>query len=644
VKIPYRADIDGLRALAVVAVVLFHAFPTVLPAGYIGVDIFFVISGFLITSILRGGLLDHGAGFLEFYERRVERLFPALIVVCLAVSIMGWLCLFPPELENLGKHLLGCLTFTSNFVLWNEAGYFDAEALLKPLRMLWSLAVEEQFYLVWPISLWYITKRRHPLIPLTIVACALSFGVCLFHANSDQVAAFYSPVSRMWEPLLGCLLALVQERKHENMVLGHLPSTSILNPSRANACGAAGTVLLLTAFFAIPGAARYPGLWALLPTLGAALLIAAGPYSVANQPLAWRPLVWIGRVSYPLYLWHWPVLSFMRIIHGDEPPLYSRAIAVLGSVLLAFATYALFEKPVSRYRSLPTALLLVGAFAVTAGATGYVFVKSAGLPTRPTLKYALPGAIGDRALNEYFEAVYAEFGPCSAGPLKDEAPRYHKFIRCFESKPGLPIDIAIVGDSHAEHLFLGIAEALPQKNVAMYMSGSIPLSSNVAFDHIYKAMVESKEIKTVVIASFWSPRNSRNIYPSDLDATLADTVNPLLRSGKKVYLTEDTPNFPFDASHCKYRRLVQWGPDTCNEDADFFRSQQRSYLPAFHRAEHQSSNLKVLKLSDLFCDDMICRMQLAGTLMFRDRDHLNVAGSRAVGVRLLQTNPELADQ
>ena len=210
--VPYRADIDGLRALAVAGVVLFHAFPTILPAGYVGVDVFFVISGFLITHVLQADLLDRRHGLQVFYERRVERLFPALITVCLAVAIAGWLLLFPPELENLGKHLLACLTFSSNFFLWNEAGYFDADAQLKPLRMLWSLAIEEQFYLVWPISLWYIARRKDRWLAIPILALLLSFIVCLSHSTDDAPAAYYSPLSRAWEPLLGCLLALAQKR------------------------------------------------------------------------------------------------------------------------------------------------------------------------------------------------------------------------------------------------------------------------------------------------------------------------------------------------------------------------------------------------------------------------------------------------
>ena len=401
---------------------------------------------------------------------------------------------------------------------------------------------------------------------------------------------------------------------------------------------------LLASFCVIPGTAQYPGFWALLPTIGTLLLIAAGPRPLANRLLARRPCVWLGRVSYPLYLWHWPILAFMRIVYGDQPSAWSRACAVFGSILIALITYRLLERPVSQHRSSKIALLLVGLFVLASGATGYVFVETAGLPKRPTLSNALPGLIGDQALNQYFSAVYSEFGACSAGPLRDDAPRFHAYIRCFESKPGQPVDLALVGDSHAENLFLGLAEALPKKNIALYMHGSIPLSSNRAFDQIYRMIKASKDIKVVIIASYWSPRNSRNTYSGSLESALSDTVTPLLRSNKMVYLTGDTPNFPYNASHCKYRRLVQWGPDSCDEDANFFAAQQQEYLAVFHRMTEQSQMLKILQLTDPFCDEKVCRMQIDGTIVFRDRDHLNVEGSRALGLKIVQLNPELAEK
>lgn len=199
----YRADIDGLRAIAVLSVVIFHAFPKLLVGGFIGVDIFFVISGFLISTIIMGSLEQNSFSFIEFYSRRIKRIFPALLLVLIASFVFGWFMLLADEYKQLGKHIAGGAGFVSNFFFWNESGYFDNAAETKPLLHLWSLGIEEQFYIIWPLLLWLSWKNRFSLLTSTIIVIVISFALNVVKVQSDTTAAFYSPQTRFWELLAG---------------------------------------------------------------------------------------------------------------------------------------------------------------------------------------------------------------------------------------------------------------------------------------------------------------------------------------------------------------------------------------------------------------------------------------------------------
>lgn len=329
----YRADIDGLRAVAVSSVVIYHAFPKALPGGFVGVDIFFVISGFLITSILLADAAEDRFSILRFYDRRVRRIFPALIAVLLATIAIGWLVLFPIELQRLGKHVLGSGLFVENFVLLGESGYFDRESHTKPLLHLWSLAIEEQFYLVWPILIFLIHRSRIDAFGLLVAGVLLSLALNVYQVMNAPAAAYYSPFGRFWELMIGAVLAWLAV---------HRPGFA---GSRSFVLSSAGAVLIAAALVFVHAKRDFPGLWALLPTLGAACLIAAGPDGWVNRHiLSLRPMVWIGLVSYPLYLWHWPILAYVQIVF-QKTNLTSGVVAVGLALGLAVATYRFVERP-----------------------------------------------------------------------------------------------------------------------------------------------------------------------------------------------------------------------------------------------------------------------------------------------------------
>lgn len=339
----YRPDIDGLRAVAVLSVVAFHAFPAAVRGGFVGVDIFFVISGFLISSIILKSLDRDRFSFGDFYARRIRRIFPALIVVLVACFAFGWYVLLADEWETLGKHIGAGALFLSNVLLWDEVDYFDTSAGLKPLLHLWSLGVEEQFYLAWPLILFLAWRFRRAVPAVIATIFIASFLVNIGTVREHPAAAFYLPFARFWQLLSGSLLAYFTLLKGEPRPAVHARSNDLLS--------IAGAVLIVLAIFAINKGDAYPGWWALLPVSGAVLLIYAGPGALVNRTvLARRSMVFVGLISYPLYLWHWPLLSFARVI-GHESPQLVTALVVL-SFLLAWATYRWVEVPIrlQKYR------------------------------------------------------------------------------------------------------------------------------------------------------------------------------------------------------------------------------------------------------------------------------------------------------
>ncbi len=385
----YRPDIDGLRAVAVLSVVAFHAFPGLMKGGFIGVDVFFVISGFLISTIIFENLEKGTFSFAEFYARRIRRIFPALVLVLLASLVFGWLVLIPDELNQLGKHVAAGAGFISNFVLWGEAGYFDNSAESKPLLHLWSLGIEEQFYIVWPLLLWLAWKKNFNLLTIIVLVAIISFYLNVKSVKPDPVATFYSPQTRFWELLAGSILAwLVLYQKEASTGLRSTIDrwfTRLLYRETVPADGTklpgllsfVGCLLLAYGFFRIHQGLSFPGKWAMVPVLGASFVILAGPNTWINRTiLSNRLAVWFGLISFPLYLWHWPILSFARIIEGDVPARGLRIAGVLLSILLAWMTVTFVEKHFrfGHARVRLKVFLLCGAM-VALGVTGFVVSK-----------------------------------------------------------------------------------------------------------------------------------------------------------------------------------------------------------------------------------------------------------------------------
>jgi len=354
----YRPNVDGLRALAVIAVIGFHAFPEIMPGGFVGVDVFFVISGFLISGIIFNQLSRGTFTFRGFYDRRIRRIFPALSLVLTACLIYGWWAALPVDFRQLGEQVAAGAGFVSNILLWRQSDYFDTASELKPLLHLWSLGVEEQYYLIWPLLLFLLRRHVRAMIWVILAIAAASFALNIVATTRYPTAAFYLPMTRFWELMIGSGIAYLKRSPPYGLPpLGTDPITARLTAFQQAIVGFIGLALIATTVEVLDPNHPFPGWWALPPTVGTALLVSISPNSWFNrQILERRPLVYLGLISYPLYLWHWPLLAFLRLYVGGEPSILARVSAVFASIVLASLTYEFLEKRVRHLRPAHSAL------------------------------------------------------------------------------------------------------------------------------------------------------------------------------------------------------------------------------------------------------------------------------------------------
>jgi len=459
----YRPDIDGLRALAILPVLAFHAFPGAAPGGFIGVDVFFVISGYLISSIIFAALESGRFTFRWFYARRIKRIFPALGVVLLVTLALGYFQLFADDYAALGKHVAGGAGFVANFLFWKEAGYFDAASDTKPLLHLWSLGVEEQFYLFWPAFVYLAWKSRVPHLVIVTLLLATSFVVNVVQVRSDQVAAFYSPLTRLWELLLGGALACVSRPAGAALLPARVwTAIATYRPLVANLAASVGLIAVVAAIFVFDAHTSFPGWRAALPTVGTLLVLAAGPDAWINRRLlSWPVLVWIGLISYPLYLWHWPLLTFARIAESATPSPLVRGAALIASVVLAWGTYALIERRVRFRTTSRAAIPALCAVMMVAGIAGYVTFAADGFVDRPINR-------SDQAhFLTYYDRMHRKGGlksayrwECDFMDWDAEANRTAIDASCTEA--GNRGTVFLWGDSYAQSLSLGLRTVLPE--------------------------------------------------------------------------------------------------------------------------------------------------------------------------------------
>ena len=630
--VAYRADIDGMRAIAVLIVVLFHAFPKLIPGGFIGVDIFFVISGYLISTILIKEFGSNSFSYANFYARRARRIFPALILVLSASLAFGWIALFPDELKLLGKHIFGGATFLSNIFLWFEVGYFDTAAETKPLLHLWSLGIEEQFYIFWPILLALAFKYRMSLFWLTLGLMVVSFGINVGGIEKFPSATFYSLASRAWELLIGAMLAYWSLQKTP-------VSFGANSATGRNMLSFIGLGLIILACALIRGGKGFPGWWALLPSLGAGCLIAAGPHAWINRfVLSNRVLVWVGLISYPLYLWHWPLLSFAHIVESGTPVLEIRIAAVLGAVLLAWLTYALVEQPIRRRgpRQPAIAIVLALLVAVIGGVGGWVY-KQDGLPTRKS--------IVDNANLQ--KALIVVEDRDNAAACKKRYGFDTVWDYCLMGNADIPPTMGMIGDSHAYHVSAGLLKYYGEQGENLvYFGTRIPYLGvkpgvNDQYQEATAMMLEltlsTASIRKVIISTI-AKHSDDTPEGRLLTEQFRATLRALQDAGKEVIYFYDIPTLDFEPRACIKRAGIASSTTNrdCTMDVATYEQAIKEHNRIVGAVLKEFPTVTTFAPAKYLCDDKHCKGMIDGKLMYRDSHHLTYDGDLYIGKKFAE--------
>lgn len=680
----YRPDIDGLRAVAIIPVVIFHAFPALLPGGFVGVDIFFVISGFLISSIIFKGLQRRNFSFPAFYANRIKRIFPALILVLSCCAVFGWLFLFPGEYAQLGKHILGGATYAENFVLRGEAGYFDTHSFLKPLMHLWSLGIEEQFYLTYPFLLWLIWRLRCNLLIVIVPLVLISFSLNVWQVRSDAASAFFLPQTRFWELWAGGILAYLDIfkphlRSHSGGSWTGLPSyfskrdlTSTTGPTFANILSASGVLLIGVALLRVRESS-FPGWWALLPVCGASLLILARPAAWINRKiLSNRTAVFIGLISYPLYLWHWPILSFARIIRGGKLSPGVSIAAVIASFGLSWATWRFVESPIRFGRKVWTKTAALALASVLVGFVGYTIHSQDGFQGR------------FKNLSADFDWLHPEQFS-TADCRKTIGSDKMEYCRSFRTRPP---DVLLIGDSHAGSLYRGLAPAYAQHSLNLMNIGApacVPFYDTESYalgmrgerdcklivNRALDFAISSPSVRTVILALrgpmnmsgqdfgedangapeeiVWDGAPKDSSHAAIFTDAFRNTISRLSASGKNIVIFIDWPELGFDPRSCLPRpvRLFSQVRSLCGVPRARVDARNRAYREFIFAMKDEFHGLKLFDPLPYLCDSSACYATNAGHLLYRDDNHLSAAGAAYLSGKFLEEqpsfNPEAAD-
>jgi peptidoglycan/LPS O-acetylase OafA/YrhL len=585
----YRADIDGLRAAAVIAVVLYHAFPKLVPGGCVGVDTFFVISGYLITGIIVDGLDGPASfSFADFYIRRVRRIFPALILVLATTIAVGVTIFLQPELTSLAKNAIASAFFSANLMLLSEAGYFDLAAHLKPLLHLWSLGIEEQFYVVWPLALWLTPRKWRGTMIACVIAASFALNVAL--VRSHPQAAFYLPLTRGWELMLGASLVGV----------------TIKGERLREAAGALGVVCGIT-FFTYSARMIFPGWAALVPVLGAGLMI-LGQGSFFSRTVLSHPIAAaIGRISYPLYLWHWPLLVFAQTYLFRPLTTAESLLAIAIATALAWLTYRFVERPIRSGQ-------WGGAKTALAGMAGVAAAAVIALGTTPQLPKDILALIDVHPGSPEWQ-----IGRCMLNEgSKDFAPD------CAEQRRPL---MALLGDSTAGALMPGLRDLQSRApfGIAQFtVSSCQPLLTATAFGMTDSCLGRNREIvdllagarpDVVLLHAVWVVSGPDELRPL-IAALRSIGVKHIIVLGRVPSWSGGLPA----AIAAYYRRTRSLLP----ERTPLFVEQDDERMKDFSAAV----GVDYISAREVFCNGDGCLARIDNELVASDVVHLTTTGSR----------------
>lgn len=604
----YRREIDGLRAVAVVPVILFHAGMTVFSGGYVGVDVFFVISGYLITNILIGELEQGNFSIARFYERRARRILPALFFVVMCCIPFAWMWMLPSELKDFSQSLVAVTVFASNILFWREEGYFAPAAELKPLLHTWSLAVEEQYYLLFPVFLllaWRFGRDRvfWAIVSMTLVSLLLSE----WGWRNEPGANFYLAPTRAWELLIGSICAFWPPGREQ---------------SKNDWWSLLGLAMIVLAIFYYDEATPFPSVYALVPVLGTALIIVFGGTGTwTAQLLGTQAFVGIGLISYSAYLWHQPLFAFARIRSLTEPAQSLMLTLAVLSLILAYFSWRFIEKPFRKGQAsiLPTRRAVfalsgaVGAAIAVAGLVGHFgngFDERLNLAQRKIYSTVIPSPMREK---------------CHFDPRDSLA----KFIPC--EYFGESADTAIYGNSHAVELAYGIAEMLKKKSrsIAHFsISGCAPgfrTEVDQYCDDFYqknlRSIIQENEIKYVILA--YRAENSGQVGAK----SIVELANYLSSRDKKVLLVLQAPTLPRNISFYLKQSFLSHKANIISRDRSEWRNINRALYDALSGL---NPKIKVIDSSDYFCDTQKCYAIKDNNALYFDDNHMSIPGARII--------------
>jgi len=608
----YRADIDGLRAVAVLPVLFFHSGWNIFSGGYVGVDVFFVISGYLITRILADEIAEHRFSILNFYERRIRRIFPCLFAVIVASCVAAAVLLVPLDFRDFSKSVIATVLFASNILFFRQSGYFDDQSAIKPFLHTWSLAVEEQFYIFFPILLWLIHRYARDRIFLVLAPLALlSFAINAWSVRHFPAFTFFMAPTRVWELFAGALLALkfapgIDHRwVREGLVW-------------------LGLGLILYAVFKFTSSTNFPGVNALLPVVGAALLIQYGHDTSAGWLLSRKPMVFVGLISYSLYLWHWPIIVFSEYYLVQKLTGWRTAAAVAVSLAVATLSWRYVERPFRVKGLIPRRRIFQGAAAAMAI---MAVLSMAGLASN-----GWAGRFPD-------EVVRLEGYADAFNPRREECHREEDKVIAFERScvygAKTPPTYAVWGDSHAVELTYALGEIAARHNesVMQFTYSSCPPSLGMDIrirpncraynDKLVRFLADDHDLATVFLVS----RYDNYRWEADkFSAGIRKSVAALLAAGKRVVLVYPIPTTSVSIPRTLARYAAAGAdPNSFTIDEDAF-LRRNSYAFELLDSFTEPNVVHVFPHKRL-CHGNACIVYANGAPLYFDQQHLNVDGA-----------------
>ena len=640
----YRSDIDGLRAVAVLSVLFFHSGISFFSGGYVGVDMFFVISGYLITTIIVREIANNEFSISKFYERRFRRILPALVVVVVVSLILGSLLLTPEGVVDLGKSAIATALFSSNMLFYFESGYFDGAAEMKPLLHTWSLAVEEQYYIFFPLLLIFIAKidTKHYLRWLLTLG-ALSFVACVVLTSIKSSIAFYWIPTRAWELFIGSILAL------------HI----IPNPRKRflrEVYSILGVTMIAYSIFQYSSETSFPGIAAILPTIGTALIIFAGTggRSLVSRILSLRPVVFIGLISYSLYLWHWPVIVYAKIFsirELTEPVILMMLILIFA---LSMLSWRYVETPFRKRVLFKGRRTLLGASAIVSASlviSGLAFIINDGYPGRLTNNIALNDTVKDYKWSHWASCEKVVNRIKNGQNLCDIGIKTER------------VSFILWGDSHARALASGVdlsAKNIGLKGKIATQSACPPLLSierpnRRSCNEFNQAVLEfisvTHEIETVILAARWALLTKGTRYKKEsggpvklvdiksfspdglpnvelFEIGLRRTIKELHSLGKKVVLVNPVPEVGYDvpSAHLIASMTRREINKIIAPTADEYEKRAEEVASIFREIKEQMF-AEIVSPEIYLCDTSYCNVAIGGIPLYRDDNHLSTFGS-----------------